>query len=169
MVSKIQSLRCIRAGFVGVFILIAVRAFAAIAGQPDAADVKTIDSCLADATTSKSDPDNCIGKFAKSCAEKAATLAATLECNNRELLVWHVALSRDYARLSERLVDVGAKQALGDVERAFLIAKEKLCAFERIAHKNSPDGLAAAARCDLKATARQDLWLIQQVNSFNSP
>jgi uncharacterized protein YecT (DUF1311 family) len=146
----------------------AAPAYAAIAGQPNSADVKTIEACVADAAAAKTDSDACIGRVSGSCLEKAPTTAAKEECSNRELLVWDTALNRDYARLTALLTDDSVKQALRDAERDFFVAKLKKCTFDRIVHKDSPDGLVAAAQCDVKTTARQDLWLLEQINSFNS-
>ena len=56
---------------ISVLAVAAAPAYATIAGQPGAANVKTIDTCLAD--------------------------AANAECSNREFLVWNAALNRDYA------------------------------------------------------------------------
>ncbi len=142
--------------------------YAAIPGQPSAADVKTIEACVADARTAKTDPDACIGRVSGSCLETASTTAEKEACSNRELLVWQAALNRDYAQLTALLTDDSVKQALRDAERDFFVAKLKRCTFDRIAHRDSPDALVAAARCDVKATARQDLWLLDQINSFKS-
>src|SRR5271168_3429808 len=49
---------------------------AAIAGQPDPADVATIDSCVADARAAKTDPGICIGRVSGSCLETAAATSA---------------------------------------------------------------------------------------------
>jgi uncharacterized protein YecT (DUF1311 family) len=142
---------------------------AAIPGQPNPADVKTIDACLADAAKAKSDPDVCIGRIWNDCLGAAQTTAAKKECSERELLVWDAALNRDYMQLEAFLIDANAKQTLRDAERAYAIAKLKKCTFERIAHKDDPASLVAAARCDVRETARQDLWLLDQINSFKSP
>ena len=56
---------------ISVLAVAAAPAYATIAGHPGAANVKTIDTCLAD--------------------------AAKAECSNREFLVWNAALNRDYA------------------------------------------------------------------------
>ncbi len=151
-----------------VLAIAATPAYAAIAGQPNPADVKTIDSCVVDARTANTDPDSCIGRVSSSCLETASTTAAMEECNNRELLVWRAALNRDYAQLTALLSDDSMKQALRDAERDFFAYELKQCTFDRIAHKDAPDALVAAARCNVKATARQDLWLLDQINSFKS-
>jgi uncharacterized protein YecT (DUF1311 family) len=142
--------------------------YAAIAGQPNSADVKTIEACVADAAATKTDSDACIGRVSGSCLEKAPTTSAKEECSNRELLVWDAALNRDYARLTGLLTDDSVKQALRDAERDFFVAKLKQCTFERIVRKDAPTALAAAAQCNVKATARRDLWVLEQINSLNS-
>ena len=73
--------------------------------------------------------------------------------------------NRDYAQLTALLTDDIVKQALRDAERDFQIDRLKRCSFERIAHRNTPDALVAAARCNVKAAAQQDLWLLDQINS----
>jgi uncharacterized protein YecT (DUF1311 family) len=141
---------------------------AAIASQPNPEDVTTIDACVADARAAKTDPDACIGRVFGACAKTASTAPAIEECNDRELRVWQTALNRDYAQLATLLPDDNAKQALRDAERDFLVYQLKQCTFERVAHRDSPDALAAAARCTVKATARQDLWLLDQISSFKT-
>ena len=140
--------------------------YAVVQGQPDANDVKAIDACLANAAATKADPSSCIGHVSDSCIEKASTTPAVEECSNREALVWDAALNRDYAQLTKLLVEDGAKQALRDAERGFAVAKLTKCTFERIPHRNSPKAVAAAAQCAVRATARQDFWLIDQINAF---
>jgi hypothetical protein len=140
----------------------------AIPGQPDAADVMAIDSCLVEAQKAKADLDTCIGRVSSGCQEKAPTLAAREECFTRELLVWDQALSRDSAKLTGLLIDGSLKEALREAERAFAVDKLRQCTFDRIAHRNSPDALLAAARCDVRTTARHDLWLRQEIDSFTS-
>lgn len=147
---------------------LAFTANAAIPGQPMEADVKTIDACLADAVNAKTDQDVCIGRISSQCQENAPTTAAKEACNDRELLVWNAALVRDYARLTALVTDNNVKQALRDAERDFVVAKLAKCTFDRLVHKDSPDGLIAASRCDVTATARQDLWLNQEIESLSS-
>jgi uncharacterized protein YecT (DUF1311 family) len=156
------------AALIGVLAILALPAYAAIPGQPNPDDVKTIDACIADASAAKTDPDACIGRISSGCLEKAPTSTAMKECSNRELLVWEAALNRDYAQLTALLADDSVKQALREAERDFLLDKLKRCSFERIAHRDAPDALVAAARCDVKATARQDLWLLNQIDSLKS-
>ena len=155
-----------RAVLMSIVAIVALPAYAAIPGQPNSADVKTIDACIADAQAARTDPGACIGRISSNCLEKASTSAAIEECSNRELLVWEAALNRDYAQLTGLLTDDIVKQALRDAERDFLVARSKRCSFERIARQNSPDALVAAARCNVKATAQQDLWLLDQINSI---
>ena len=156
------------AALIGVFACAAAPVWGAIPGQPNATDVKTIDACLADAAGAKTDQDVCIGRVSSGCLENALTTAAREECNNREFLVWDSALNRDYAQLTALLTADNAKQALRDAERDFFVSKLKRCTFERLAHNDSPDARVAASRCEVKATARQDLWLIEQINSLKS-
>jgi hypothetical protein len=154
-----------RAALMSILAIVALPAQASIPGQPNSADVKTIDACIADAQAARTDPGACIGRISNKCLEKASTSAATEECSNRELLVWEAALNRDYAQLTALLTDDIAKQALRDAERDFQIDRLKRCSFERIAHRNAPDALVAAARCNVRAAAQQDLWLLDQINS----
>ena len=139
---------------------------AAIPGQPKPADVKTIDICVADALSAKSDPDACVGRVSSICLATASTTVQKEECNNRELLVWQAALNRDYNRLMSLLADDNVKQALRDAERDFFVFELKQCTFDRIAHRDAPDALLTAARCNLRATARQALWLLDEIDSF---
>ncbi|MGD0723628.1 MAG: lysozyme inhibitor LprI family protein [Roseiarcus sp.] len=157
------------AALLAVLTLAAPPAGADIPGQPAAADVALVDSCLAQAAAAKTDADACIGRVEAACAAEAATAAAKRQCSNREYLVWNVALDRDYLRLFAMVADEAAKRALREAEREFAIVKLKRCTFERIARGNSPDALIAASRCEVQATARQDLWLREQVDLLKSP
>jgi len=154
------------AAFLGLFALGFAPANADVPGRPDPADVAKIDACLADAARATTDLDACIGRISSACAETATTTAAREECSDRELLVWNGALTHDYARLTAMVADATAKQALRDAQRDFIVSKLKKCTFERLARKDSPEALVAAARCDVRATARQDLWLREQIESL---
>src|SRR5579859_4520822 len=83
----------------GVGMLEIAVSWAAIPGQPNPADVKTVEACLSDAAKAKSDPDTCIGRVWNDCLGAAQTDLAKKECSSRELLVWEAALNRDYAQL----------------------------------------------------------------------
>jgi hypothetical protein len=143
--------------------------WAAIPGQPNPADVKTVETCLADAAKAKNDPDPCIGRVWNDCLGAAQTDAAKKECSSRELLVWEAALNRDYMQLEAFVIDASAKQTLRDAEHSYAVIKLKKCTFERLAHKDDPAALVAAARCEIRETARQDLWLLDQINTFKTP
>jgi len=58
--------------------------WAAIAGQPDPADVQAVDLCLKNAKSANSSPDSCIGVVAKACQASASTAQAKEACNQRE-------------------------------------------------------------------------------------
>jgi uncharacterized protein YecT (DUF1311 family) len=131
--------------------------------------VQTIDACVSDAMTAKSAPEACIGRVSSPCLKSASTTTAMEQCNNREFLVWQDALNRDYAELMTRLTDDHAKQMLREVQRAFFVFELQRCTFERTAHNDAPPALVAAARCQANATARYDLWLIEQINAFPAP
>jgi len=167
-----RSLRSLSIGFWAasavIVFLVAPPVRAAIPGQPEAADVKIIESCLTDAQQSKTDPGACIGRVYGACQKASASLSSREECFSRERLVWDAALGRDLGRLTMLLTDDNVKNALRDVEREFAINKLKQCTFDRIAHKNSPDALIAAGRCNTRATARHDLWLLEEINSFSN-
>jgi len=156
------------AAIIGYFAFATLHSRAAIPGRPAPADAATIDACLSDAAKSKTDPDTCVGRVSSHCAEAATTDAATLECGNREFLVWDDALNRDYAQLAALLSSDNAKQALRDLEREFFVMKLKQCTFDRIARGNTLKAAASSTQCNAEATARQDLWVIQQINSLRS-
>jgi uncharacterized protein YecT (DUF1311 family) len=141
---------------------------AAIPGQPAPADVKTIEDCLASVEKDKTDPDACIGKVTAMCQQTASgpAAAAAQVCISRELLVWNSASNRDFARLNALLTDSDAKEALREVQRSFVLFKLKECTFVRIARKDPVDALAAGSRCNLKATARYEIWLLDQVDAL---
>ena len=146
-----------------------VPAYAAIPGYPDPADVKLVASCLADAAQANADPDTCIGRLSGDCiskAEKPGPAKLAEECSNREFLVWDAALNRDYDRLTMLLADANLKQALRDAQRDFFVSELKQCTFERLLLKDSPEALAAAARCKVRSTARQDFWLTDQIKAL---
>jgi uncharacterized protein YecT (DUF1311 family) len=154
-----------RAVAIGALSAAGTTAYGAIPGQPNPDDVKTIDVCMANASKTSTDPDTCIGQVTTTCLKNSPSATAK-QCTDREFLVWEAALNRDYAQLNAFLADDGVKQALRDEQRDFIIARLKKCTFERIAHKNAPESLAAAAQCNVKATARQELWVLEQINSF---
>jgi uncharacterized protein YecT (DUF1311 family) len=157
-----------RAILIGFLSALTEPGIAAIPGQPAPADVKTIEDCLASVAQDKTDPDACIGKVTAMCQQTASgpASAAAQVCVSRELLVWDSASNRDFAHLSALLADSDTKEALREVQRSFVLFKLKECTFVRIAHKDSADALAAASRCNLKASARYEIWLLDQIDSF---
>jgi uncharacterized protein YecT (DUF1311 family) len=157
------------AALFGAFCVGATFALAAIPGHANPADIKIIDECLADSSKAKADPDICIGRVWNACLGAEQTAPGKEDCGNRELDVWIAALNRDVALLAIFLTDESAKIALREAQREYAVLKLKKCSFERIAHKDDPISLAAAARCDVRETARQDLWLLDQINSFKKP
>jgi hypothetical protein len=155
-------------GVFAIFVFAAAPAYAIVAGQPDSVDAKVIDECLTSVADAKADPNGCIGRVSKGCLEKASDVAAIKECSNRESLVWNAREIRDYAQLTKLLRDDSVTQVLREAERSYVIAKLKKCTFERISHKNSAKSLASEAECEATSTARQDLWLTEQIDSFKN-
>jgi uncharacterized protein YecT (DUF1311 family) len=156
----------LRAILVSGFFIVAAQASGAIPGQPHPDDVQTIDACMANASKSNVGSDTCIGQVTGACLKSAPASAAIKQCSDREYLVWDAALNRDSATLMGFLVETNVKQALRDEQHDFIIGRLKRCTFERIAHKDSPDSLAAADLCNVKATAREELWVLEQISSF---
>lgn len=100
---------------------------AAQTDKPSAKDAAAIQSCL------KAKPQaqfNCVGVVADPCLERDDTKSTADKnaCIDRELAVWDDILNETFRRLRDKL-DEQQKTKLRDMQRAWIVSKEKTCAF----------------------------------------
>lgn len=131
---------------------------AAQTAKPSARDTAKIQDCL----KSKHDKQEaCIGIIADPCLESDQTKSTADQnaCNDRELAVWDDILNETFRRLRDKLDDT-QKVKLRDMQRAWVVSKEKTCAFYWDYYQGtmaSPMG----SYCVNKETARRALFLLR--------
>ncbi|WP_162826836.1 lysozyme inhibitor LprI family protein [Pseudolabrys taiwanensis] len=148
-----------------LLVALAVATFAAgpwpaEAAQPSkfaAKDSAEIQDCI------KSKPgkeEACIGIVSEPCLNRDETksTADMNACVDRELAVWDDILNETFRRLRDKL-DAQQKEKLRDMQRAWIVSKEKTCAF----YWDYFQGTMAspmAASCVNRETARRALFLL---------
>lgn len=130
---------------------------AAQTAKPVAGDFAVIQACI----KSKSEnQEACIGIVSGPCLQHDNTksTADMVECVAREQVVWDDILNETFRRLRDKLDDM-QKAKLRDMQRAWIAAKEKTCAF----YWDYFQGTMASpmsAECVNKETARRALFLL---------
>lgn len=124
--------------------------------KPAAKDTAKIEACL------KAKPlaqETCIGIVADPCLESDQTKSTADQnaCNDREARLWDAILNTSFRRLRDKL-DEAQKVKLRDMQRAWIVSKEKTCAFYWDYYQGtmaSPMG----SYCVMKETGRRALFL----------
>lgn len=130
---------------------------AAQTSKPTAKDTLAIEDCI------KSKPgkeESCIGIVSNPCLDRDATKSTADQnaCIDRELAVWDDILNETFRRLRDKLDDT-QKTKLRDMQRAWVVSKEKTCAFYWDYYQGTMASPMAAA-CVNRETARRALFLI---------
>jgi len=124
--------------------------------RPAAKDTAKIEACL------KAKPmkqETCIGIVADPCLESDETKSTADQnaCAGREARVWDAMLNDAFRKLRDKL-DETQKGKLRDMQRAWIVSKEKTCAFYWDYYQGtmaSPMG----SYCVMKETGRRALFL----------
>jgi hypothetical protein len=137
--------------------LLAMNCAPAGAQQANAADLKTINACLAKADKTGELGTTCIGLIADACTRKAGNdVAKAKACAERELTVWNAV--SDAA--SKRVRAGGFKEiskALAESEKAWAQQRDALCpVFDKIEPGFLPGD---AVYCRMQTTANRALLL----------
>ncbi len=149
----------IAAAIVLVFVLPAASAFAQN-DKPDAEASAAIHACVKSAGADDAKRDACVGIVSGPCLsrEETKSTADMLDCIAREQVVWDDILNETYRRLRGKL-DEGQKVKLRDMQRAWIVSREKTCGFYWDYFQGtmaSPMG----ADCGSRETARRALFLL---------
>lgn len=149
-------------------ILLAVLAAGPVraADAPQAADVRAIEACVADAAKTHKPPETCVGRVYGACVERESTTAAMNACVDREFLVWDTRLNRAYDKLMG-LLEPDAKPLLREIERLFISAKDKKCQFDYVANGGGTMWSTTGSECAAAETARQSLWLADKIDMLS--
>ena len=122
--------------------------------------------------------DTCIGASAQACMvenEGGYSTVAMGFCFDRELQYWDAALNAAYAALRDKLVtsdtenaDFGGNvpsqaDALREMQRAWITYRDRRCDYERSLWGGGTGGGPAQLACLMSQTARQALYLEEQL------
>lgn len=126
--------------------------------RPDPGDLAAIRKCI----TSKPDKqETCIGLLSYPCLDdpkKVQSTADMVACSTRERVVWDDILNDAYRRLRKAL-DEQQQEKLRDMQRAWVVSRDKTCAF----FWDFFQGTMASpmtAQCVSKETAQRALFLL---------
>jgi uncharacterized protein YecT (DUF1311 family) len=103
---------------------------AAAQDKSDAKDVAIIQGCLKQSGNDTIKRESCVGLIAIPCldSDKTNSTVDMVECSTRERAVWDDILNESYRRLRAALDDK-QKTALRDAQRAWIVSRDKSCAF----------------------------------------
>jgi len=132
------------------------------AGKQAAADSNVIQDCVKTNTPPDKDWENCIGSIANKCLDDAKSTADQSACIDREQKVWDDILNETDRRLREKL-DQQQQTKLRDMQRAWLTARDKTCAFDWDLYQRTMASPMTSS-CVNRETARRALFLLGFLN-----
>lgn len=130
------------------------------------------ETCLAEARGSAAQR-GCIGASARTChqAIRQADMTDIALCMTAETEYWAARMETAYGAMMARAetLDAGVDTSrpgsfrmtddLAAMQEAWLVWREKSCAFESIQRRGKPDRMVSAANCMMKLTGEQALYL----------
>jgi uncharacterized protein YecT (DUF1311 family) len=136
---------------------------AAAADKPDAKASATIQDCVK-TKSANGTGELCIGIVSGPCLDRDDTksTADMANCVSREQAVWDDILNETYRRLREKLDDT-QQTKLREMQRAWILARDKTCAF----YWDFFQGTMAtpmSAGCVNRETAQRALFLLGFLN-----
>jgi uncharacterized protein YecT (DUF1311 family) len=135
-------------------------AFAGTPGDPpEANDKAAVEKCIADKKKADNKIEHCIGVIADPCLEKSAdpSTYGMANCSTREHNVWEDRLNRAYKKLMSTLEEP-QKSRLRDVERTWIVYRDKKCEFYR-REEDGTSVIPSNAYCMMEETGRQAVYL----------
>jgi uncharacterized protein YecT (DUF1311 family) len=130
------------------------------ADPPQAADIQTIDQCLAEQKAKNADAGVCVGKVSDPCMSTPAggTTYGMMDCSKREIAVWDSKLNTAYLAL-QKDASPKLKSTLRDAQRAWITDKEKTCLIPYAVFEGGTIAGPMGGACVNEFTARRFLLL----------
>ena len=130
--------------------------------KPAARDSAAIQKCIE--TRGGKKWESCIGLISKPCMDRPQTRspADVVACLSREQRVWNDILNETHRRLRAKLYDE-QQVKLRDMQRAWIVAREKTCAFYWDYFQGSM-AVPMSAGCDNREIGRRALFLLGFLN-----
>ena len=128
-------------------------------GKPDARASATIQDCVK-TKSATGVAETCIGIVSGPCLERqrAPSTADMVNCVAGEQAVWDDILNETFRRLREKLDDP-QKEKLRDMQRAWIVSREKTCAFYWDYYQGTM-AVPMGAECTNRQTAERALFLL---------
>jgi uncharacterized protein YecT (DUF1311 family) len=129
--------------------------------SPDPKDLRIVQACLKSKKPGTVSWEACIESAYKPCIgpdENAKPSSDVVGCLRREKLVWDQMLNEAFRKLRDGLDD-GQRAKLIDMQRSWIEARDKTCAF----YYDYFEGTMAnpmIANCDNRETARRAIFLM---------
>jgi uncharacterized protein YecT (DUF1311 family) len=128
--------------------------------KPGARDSAAIQDCIKSSGTGGARREACIGLVSTPCLnrEESKSTADMMACIAREQTVWNDILNETYRRLRGKLDDK-QRIKLRDMQRAWIVSRDKTCAF----YWDYFQGTMASpmsAGCENRETGRRALFLL---------
>jgi uncharacterized protein YecT (DUF1311 family) len=143
--------------------LLGAAAFAQV-DKPSARDSAKIQECIKTKTGRNWNWEQCLGVVSSSCTKDEASMTPSqvMSCINREQLVWNDILNETFRRLREKLDD-SQQTKLRDMQRAWIVSRDKSCGF-LMDYFNGSMANPMIADCVNRETGRRALYLLGFLN-----
>jgi uncharacterized protein YecT (DUF1311 family) len=129
--------------------------------KPTAAEITAVRDCAKAKADTEDGGENCQFRIvAEPCTKTAAGQSSLgmADCYAIEQAIWDVLLNENYRRLRDDLDDQEQEAKLREMQRAWIAARDKTCAFYHHKIRGSMS-VPMAAACLLRETARRALLL----------
>jgi len=132
--------------------------------KPEARDVAAMEKCIKAKTGRAWAWETCIGVVSEPCAKNEDSMppSEVTACYERERLVWDGILNDSFRRLRAKLDD-DQQGKLRDMQRAWIAARDKSCAFLYDYFQGTMANPMIAA-CVARETGRRALYLLGFAN-----
>jgi uncharacterized protein YecT (DUF1311 family) len=144
--------------FVVIALFLGAPAFAQ--DKPNAKDTAAIQKCIKTKTGRNWAWENCVGVVSEPCAKNEAAMSSSeiMACYRREQAVWDNIVNETFRSLREKLDDT-QQQKLREMQRAWIVSRDKSCAFFYDYFEGSMANTMIAA-CEARETGRRALFLL---------
>ena len=127
--------------------------------KPRAKDIAAIQNCIKAKTGRNWAWENCIGIISNPCVKDEAAIPSheVIACERREQAVWDSILNEAFRGLMTKL-DETQQQKLREMQRAWIVSRDKSCAFLYDYFQGTMANPMIAA-CEARETGRRALYL----------
>jgi uncharacterized protein YecT (DUF1311 family) len=127
--------------------------------EPAAQEAAAIKECFAKYDNEDDIEKNCVFKLvAEPCIEKDMSNLGMADCHRIECAIWDRILNENYKELAGELEDKAQKRKLREMQRAWIVSRDRTCEFYQHKIRGSM-AIPMHAACMARETARRAMLL----------